>query len=182
MDERPHKAYALIVAAYLGLMGAVADRVRRDPTLLQEAPGTRDLFLLGLGSYQLSRFLTYDKVTSVFRLPFVEEGKGPVHPEGTREVAKGSGLRLAIGQLLTCSLCMSAWTGALNAYLFTLSPRLGRLFLLVLSASGISQMLHPLFELLSKSPGAVEAIEQGKKSEQGGDCRPAGDTLSPVTL
>ncbi len=101
MDERPHKSYALISAAYLALLAAVADRVRRDPTLVAEAPGSRDLFLLGLSSFTLTRFATYDKVTSFLRLPFVQEGEGPLHPEGTQEVARGSDLRLAIGQLFT---------------------------------------------------------------------------------
>lgn len=159
MQERPHAAYAAIVAIFAALFGLVAGRLRRDAAVLNETPPTRDLLLLGLASFQLSRLATYDKVTSVFRLPFVEEGKGPQHPEGTQELAKGEGLQLAIGQLVTCSPCMSAWTGALLAYLYVVSPRLGRLVLIVLSPSGMSQLLHPTFELLMKAPGAFEAAQ-----------------------
>ncbi len=101
MQDRPHGSYALITGAYAALLAAVAHRVQHDPKLLTEVPPLRDLFLLGLASYQLSRLAAYDKVTSVFRLPFVQEGKGPLHPEGTQEEAKGSGIQLAIGQLVT---------------------------------------------------------------------------------
>ncbi len=165
MAERPHAAYAVIAAAFAALFALVAGRLRRDPEMLTETPPARDVFLLGLASFQLSRVITYDKVTSTFRLPFVEEGKGPQHPEGTQEQAKGSGLQLAIGQLLTCSPCMSAWTGALLAYLYVLSPRLGRLVLLVLSASGMSQLIHPTFELLMKSGGLIEASQKAAERQ-----------------
>ncbi len=56
---------------------------------------------------------------------------------------------------------MSAWTGALNVYLYTLSPRVGRLVMLVLSATGAAQMLNPVFETLMKLPGAVEKQQEG---------------------
>ncbi len=160
MPERPHAAYAAIMGFFAVMFGLVAGRLRRDQAMLSETPPTRDLVLLGLASFQLSRLVTYDKVTSVFRLPFVEEGKGPQHPEGTQEQAKGDGLQLAIGQLLTCSPCMSSWAGAFLAYLYVTSPRLGRLVLLVLSASGMSQLLHPTFELLMKAPGAFGAAQK----------------------
>lgn len=165
MQDHPFKSYTLLMAAYAALFGAVASRLRRDPSLLAQTPPPRDLVLLGLASYQLSRLINYDKVTSPLREPFVDLDKGPLHPEGTRGEAKGSGLRLVIGQLMTCSLCMSAWTGAFNVYLLTLSPRLGRLFLLVVAASGASDMLNPLFELLMKSPGLVEKSEQVARQE-----------------
>lgn len=99
--SRPHGAYALIVAVYLALLGGVAARVRRTPELLTETPPPRELFLLGLATYRLSRLLTYDRVTSVLRLPVVEEGRGTQHLEGTQEQAKGTGLQLALGQLFT---------------------------------------------------------------------------------
>ncbi len=101
MKNRPHTAYAFIVAVYLALFGGVAARICRDPKILTETPAPRDLALLGIATYRLSRLLAFDRVTSVFRLPFVEEGKGTQHLEGTQEQAKGSGLQLALGQLFT---------------------------------------------------------------------------------
>jgi len=156
MQGRPHGSYALITGVYAALLGWAANRVSRDPELLIQSPPTRDLILLGLASFHLSRVVAYDKVTSVYRLPFVEEGKGPLHPEGTQEQARGSGMQLAIGQLLTCSPCLSAWAGALSVCLYTLSPRVGRLVMLVMAVSGMSQFLHPAFEAMMKLPGAVE--------------------------
>ena len=168
MDERPRRWHAAIMAVYAALFGAVANRISKDPELLAEAPPPRDRVLLGLASYQLSRLIAVDKVTSVFRQPFVEEGKGPLHPEGTREEATGSGRRLAIGQLLTCTLCMTAWAGAFNVYAYTLSPRLGRLFVLVVASTGMAQLLNPIFEALMKLPGVFEKQAGQQGGEQGG--------------
>jgi hypothetical protein len=163
MEDHPRKSYPFLMAAYASLFAIVASRLRRDPTLLAQTPAPRDLVLLGLASFQLTRLINYDKVTSPLRAPFVDLDKGPLHPEGTRGEAKGSGLQYSIGQLLTCSLCMSAWAGAFNVYLLTLAPRFGRLFLLIVASTGMSQMLNPLFELLMKVPGLVEKSEQVAK-------------------
>lgn len=59
------------------------------------------MLALGLATYRLSRLLTYERVTTVFRLPFVDPNRGPTRPEGTRGVPKGEGLQLALGQLFT---------------------------------------------------------------------------------
>lgn len=164
MQERPYTSYALLMAVYTALFGWVASRVGRSQAPA-EMPGPRDLFVLALASFQLSRLLTYDKVTSVIRAPFIESGQGPMHPEGTQEEATGSGLRLAIGQLFTCSPCMSAWAGALNTYALTLFPRTGRLYLLVLAATGMSTLLNPLFTWLTELSGLVKGKEDLQEQE-----------------
>ncbi|HEV2122629.1 MAG TPA: DUF1360 domain-containing protein, partial [Chloroflexota bacterium] len=74
------------------------------------------------------------------------------------------GIVQSVGELVTCPWCMSVWAGAFNVYLMTLFPRAGRLFLLVLSSSGISQLLDPIFPLLNYLSGYVhdkqEAMEK----------------------
>ncbi|MDP9372765.1 MAG: DUF1360 domain-containing protein [Chloroflexota bacterium] len=169
MEQRPHGAYALITGVYLAIFGAVAAAVGRNRKLSAETPPPRDLVLLGLATYRLTRILSADAVTSVVRQPFVEEGKGEEKIEGTQEQPKGSGLQRAIGQLVTCPWCTSAWAGAFNVYLFTLFPRIGRLLLLSLASSGIANLLDPVFPLLNYLSGWVQNKQQGQGQGQGGN-------------
>jgi hypothetical protein len=62
----------------------------------------------------------------------------------------------AAGELVTCPWCTSVWAAAFNVYLLTLFPRVGRLFLMILSSSGISQLLDPVFPLLNYLSGYTE--------------------------
>ncbi len=61
---------------------------------------------------------------------------------------------------------MSAWSGAFNVYIFTLFPRIGRLFLLTLAASGISEILDPIFPLLNYLSGYLQGKQQAQKADK----------------
>ena len=85
----------------------------------------RDIALLGIGTFKLSRLITKDKVTSWLRSPFTRyEGTG--RPSEVKEKPRGKGLQNAIGQLLTCPYCVGQWiaTALLAAYLW--QPRATR--------------------------------------------------------
>lgn len=155
MEQRPQKSYALIIAAYLSLFGMVAAMVSRNGRHRNETPPVRDIALIGIATYRLSRLISYDRVTSVLRRPFVEEGRGEESLEGTKQQPKGIGLQRALGELLTCSWCTSIWSGTFNVAAYTIFPRVGRLFLMVLAASGISEILDPIFPLLNYLAGYI---------------------------
>jgi hypothetical protein len=121
--------------------------------------------MIGVATYRLSRLITHDRVTSVFRLPFVEEGKGYEQIEGTQEQPKGRGLQLALGQLLNCSWCASMWAGTFNVSAYTLFPGAGRMFLMILMASGVAEFLDPLFPLLNFLAGYIRAKQQALEQE-----------------
>jgi hypothetical protein len=162
----PHSAYALIIASYLTFFSLVAALAGRKRRLSAEFPPGRDLLIIGLATFRLSRLVAHDRVTSVLRLPFVEEGKGEEQIEGTKEQPKGRGLQLAVGQLLNCSWCASIWAGTFNVGVYTLFPRLGRLFLLVLSSSGIAEMLDPIFPMLNYLSGYIQEKQKVLKGEE----------------
>ena len=98
---RPYTAYALVIAGYWTLFGAFVALILRSSKPITQLFSWVDLATLSLATFRLSRMATYDRVTTVLRLPFVDPDKGPVQPEGTRGMPRGSGLRLAIGQLFT---------------------------------------------------------------------------------
>jgi hypothetical protein len=153
VEQRSKKSYALIIGTYLTFFAMVAAMTSRNGRRLKETPPARDIALIGIATYRLSRLVTYDRVTSVLRQPFVEEGRGEENLEGTIQRPKGTGLQRALGELLTCSWCASVWSGTINVAAYTLFPRVGRMFLMVLAASGISEILDPVFPLLNYLAG-----------------------------
>lgn len=157
MKDSPKGGYAVIMAIFLTAFGAVAASLRRNPATLASTPPARDIALLGIATFRLSRLLTADRVTSVLRAPVVEEGVGEAQLEGVVQKPKQEGgMVQAVGELLTCPWCVSVWAAAFNVYLMTLFPRLGRLFLLILSSSGISELLDPVFPLLNYLSGYTQ--------------------------
>ena len=94
--ERPLAAYAALMGLYtLAFVGPLAVAAKRDA--LPKRPTIRDLALLGVGTFKLSRLLTTDAVTGLIRAPFVRyEGmEGVTSP---KESPRGTGLRQRTGQ------------------------------------------------------------------------------------
>lgn len=157
MKDAPRGGYAMIMAIFFTVFAAVASTLRRNPSVLSTTPPARDIALLGIATFRLSRLLTADRVTSILRRPVVEEGVGEEQIEGVvQKPREEGGIVQAVGELVTCPWCISVWAAAFNVYLLTLFPRLGRLFLLIMSSSGISQLLDPVFPLLNYLSGYTE--------------------------
>ncbi|MFE2437691.1 DUF1360 domain-containing protein, partial [Streptomyces sp. NPDC059409] len=67
--------------------------------------------LLGTATFKASRLLTKDKVTSFLRAPFTSrEGEGSANE--VMDAGRGTGLRRAIGDLVSCPFCTSSPTAA----------------------------------------------------------------------
>ncbi|HYI16022.1 MAG TPA: DUF1360 domain-containing protein, partial [Thermomicrobiales bacterium] len=59
------------------------------------------------------------------------------------------GIRLAIGELLTCPYCVGQWVAAFIGYGAVLFPRQTRFVASVFSIVAISDLLNDLFNLLT---------------------------------
>jgi hypothetical protein len=84
------------------------------------------------------------------REPFVEE-----HPEGRRP--KGSGLRYAVGELLTCTRCVGVWSALGLTALRVTRPREARVVTTVLGASAINDVAQAGFTWLCARANAPVA-------------------------
>jgi len=84
------------------------------------------------------------------REPFLEE-----RPDGERR-PKGRRLRYAVGELLTCTRCMGAWSALGLVTLRVHSPAAGRTVSTVLAASAGNDMLQALFSYLCASETATQ--------------------------
>lgn len=141
-EERPpFAAYATFAAVFHGAMAAAVAAAKRSGRDLPERVDARDVVLIGTASYQLSRLVSKKKITAFVRAPFTElEGKGG--PAEVEEKARGSGLRRAVGELLTCPYCLGLWaSGGFHAGLL-FAPRTTRFTASVLSAMAISDFLQ----------------------------------------
>jgi hypothetical protein len=141
LSDSPTKPvdYAALSAGYGALLGAllVASRDRGDlPVRQAELPG------LGLATFALSKLVAKEKVESWVREPFVEEtSAGERRPKGTR-------LRYATGELLTCTRCVGAWSALGLVALRVARPRESRVLTAVLGASAINDFLQTGFTRL----------------------------------
>ncbi|HEX4717248.1 MAG TPA: DUF1360 domain-containing protein [Thermoleophilaceae bacterium] len=121
-EAKPLGGYALLATAFnAGLAGALYAR-RED---LPERISAADLALLTVGTHKLSRLIAKDKVTSPLRAPFAryEEDAGPSE---VSEAPRGTGLRRAIGELITCPFCIGQWIAAAGLFGLLLAPRTTR--------------------------------------------------------
>jgi hypothetical protein len=128
---------------------ALAFAARRwSATLPRPKPG--DAALLGLATFKLSRLLTKEKVTQPIREPFVEGSEPGEGSEVNCEPA-GSGVRRAVGELLTCPFCVSVWVATALTAAFAIAPRAVRLFSTGLAAVVVADSSQYAYSGLRKA-------------------------------
>jgi hypothetical protein len=140
--ERSHTEavdYAVINAVYAGLFAGVIyltrERARKDPIELKE------LVPLSAATFALAKVVAKEKVGTWVREPFVEHVDGTPKPEGRR-------LQRAIGELVTCTRCVGAWSALGVVGLRLAYPDQGRNVANVLAASGANDWLQAGFKAL----------------------------------
>lgn len=144
-EHRPLGSYAAITGVFGGVFGGLlAVGVARGR--LPERLGAGDLLLAGLATHKLSRLIGKDKVTSFLRAPFARYD-GPAGPGEVSESPRGRGMRLAIGELVTCPYCLGQWVAAGMVGGLAVAPRPTRLVAGTYAVLGISDFLQIAFKL-----------------------------------
>jgi hypothetical protein len=147
----PYRAYAAIMATYLGALAAAGSLARllgRDPREVRAL----DLVVLGAATFKASRTISRDEVTSFVREPFVE---GQAHEGSERPVETGD-MRQAVGELITCSRCIGTWVAAGLGATQILAPRFGRLLTWTLATAGVNDWLQAGFAALTSKANEIE--------------------------
>ena len=151
-EQPPYRAYATIVGTFLAGLGAVSGiAATRGRPHYRMAP--IDLALLGLATFKASRTVARDKVTSFVREPFVE---GDAYDGEDEEPTHDTGMKQALGELVTCTRCIGTWIGASLASIQILAPRTGRLLTSVLAAGAVNDFLLAGFAALTSKANEVE--------------------------
>ena len=146
--ERPIGGYAVLLSAYGALVGLLAWVARRRKASWQPTPV--DVVELGIATHKLSRLITKDTVTAIVRAPFTtfEEpsGDGEVHEE-----VRGTGLRHAAGELVTCPFCIAVWVATALAFGMLIVPRFTRVVLAILCAVAGSDYLQLTYAIAQRA-------------------------------
>jgi hypothetical protein len=140
-EERPTEPvdYAAINAVYGALMTALVlttrERAREEPI------SGRELLPIAAATFALSKVIAREKIGSWMREPFVDYPTGERRPRGRR-------LQRAVGELVTCTRCVGAWSALGIVGLRLASPDSGRIVTNVLAASAANDWLQSGFKLL----------------------------------
>lgn len=144
-DVQPLGPYLGLAAIFnLSFAGfLLASRSAKRP--LPEQLTVRDLALLGVATYKMSRLISRDQVTAFLRAPFVKY-KEPGLTSEVEEEPRGTGWQRALGNLLTCPYCVGQWVVAGFAYSLVFAPRTTRFIEGVLTAYALSDFLGLVYE------------------------------------
>jgi hypothetical protein len=148
--ERPLGSYAVLSAVFLSAAGGFAAWLARSGRDLPERVSVADMALLAVATQKASRLLTKDRVTAAVRAPFThfQEDGGPSEVE---ERARGTGLRRAVGELLTCPFCLSLWIAAAFTAALIVAPRQTRWLASVLVTVAGSDALQIAYVRLERT-------------------------------
>jgi hypothetical protein len=140
--------YAALNAVYGALVVAllVGARYRDDS---DAAIPVRELVPLSAATFALSKVIAREKIGTWVREPFVEQDGGQRRPRGRR-------LRRAVGELVTCTRCVGAWSALGIVGLRVADPRSGRIVANVLAASAVNDWLQAAFKLLTAEVNNIE--------------------------
>ena len=107
-----------------------------------------DFVLLGFSTLRLGRLVAHDLVTEPYRAPFTETVPDQ-YGTGETVVPKRSGWRRAIGELISCPICSGTWAAAAMVYALQIAPHPTRLFMAIMGAVGVGEILNALTEAMS---------------------------------
>ncbi len=174
MNDKPVEPvdYAALNLAWGGLTLAVLAAARASGA--QPPPG-RELPLLGLASFTVAKALAKEKVGVWVREPLVEERDGDRRPKGTR-------LRYALGELVSCTRCLGTWSSLGVVGLRVLRPTEGRIVATVLASAAVNDWLQSGFSSLTAvtnicqreqeaprtAPPLERLVEQARRRATGG--------------
>ena len=153
--------YAALSAGYGALLGALV-LVARDHGQAPVRPG--ELPVLGLATFSLAKLVAKEKVDSWVREPFLEErDDGERRPKGTR-------LRYAVGELLSCTRCVGTWSAMGLVGLRLLRPKEAQVVLPVLATAAVNDWLQTGFTTLCAGANVAQR-EAGAPTREAGQQR-----------
>lgn len=141
-EERPLAAYAMLTGIYNASFAALLLVARSRRATVAPPVGLGDMAMMGVATHKLARLITKDFVTSFLRAPFTRyEGHGTAHAE-VEESARGTGIRRALGELLTCPYCVAQWVAPALWFGSLLAPAPTRLATRVFTTVAVADVLH----------------------------------------
>ncbi|MEA2387184.1 MAG: hypothetical protein QOJ22_1358 [Thermoleophilaceae bacterium] len=137
-SPEPHE-YAALNAVFAALLAGVVVAAR-ERTSERDPLTSRDLAVTGAATFALSKVIARERIGMWVREPFVDEENGRTPRSGK--------FRRAVGELVTCTRCVGAWSALGLVGLRLTSPPTGRVVNDVLAVSAMNDWLQAAFKLL----------------------------------
>lgn len=131
--------YAALNATLAALIAGIVV-ISRERGAKTDPIGGMELIPLSAAAFSISKAIAREKVGSWVREPFVDEEDGQ-RPQGRR-------MRRAVGELVTCTRCMGAWSAAGVVGLRLASPQTGRIVTSVFAVSAANDFMQAGFKWL----------------------------------
>jgi hypothetical protein len=148
--ERPLGSFVIIMGAYgaavTGMAAFLVGRGRGLPDRLAWS----DLALLAVATHKVSRQLAKDPVTSPLRAPFTRFA-GPSAEAELAEEVRGTGMRKALGELVSCPFCLGQWVATIGVFGLITVPRVTRATASVFTVLTASDVLQYAYARLQES-------------------------------
>jgi hypothetical protein len=153
-DDRPTEPidYGALNAAFAVLLGALAMASRGHPERVRAALEPRELPLVVGATFAVSKAVARERIGVWVRDPFVENA------HGGRRQPRGRRLRHAMGELLTCTRCVGAWSALGVVAMRIAAPEAGRLATGVLATSAANDLTQAAFRFLCEAANAGERV------------------------
>jgi hypothetical protein len=140
-EPRPQD-YAALNLVHSGLLAATALVAHRRGRAAP--PSVTDMAQLSLAAFSIAKAVSREKIGTWVRDPFVADDDGEIIPVA-------GGLRGAVGELVTCSRCVGAWSALSLVALRTASPAAGQIATTVFATAGANDFLQAGFRLVCNS-------------------------------
>jgi hypothetical protein len=153
--------YALLEGAFLTCFTGVVVLARKREGRDALAIAPTELPVMAMAVFALADVLAKEKVSTWIREPFVVESID--HRPG---MPQGSGVRYAIGEMLTCTRCVGTWSALGLVGLRTVSPIAGRAANVILALTGANDILQSGFRLLvERANRAILETDVARRTE-----------------
>lgn len=139
--DRPLGSFSALQGLYAGAVAAGAGAAHVLGRRLPERLESRDLALLSVATHKIARLIAKDPVTSPLRAPFTKFQGTSGEAELAEEV-RGTGVRKAVGELVTCPFCVGQWVATGLAFGYVLAPRATRWTASVFTALTVADFLQ----------------------------------------
>jgi hypothetical protein len=139
--------YATLNVVYGALLAGLIVATRKRAQSQEPIPAI-ELVPISAATFALAKVIAREKIGSWVREPFVEE-------DSTQSRPRGRGLRRAVGELVTCTRCVGAWSALGVVGLRVVEPRSGRIVTNVLAASAANDWLQAAFKMLTSETNVV---------------------------
>lgn len=164
--QKEYIAKVILTTVFLaGFAAFTAWMLIYGPGLAGFQPTWMELFLLSFATYRLGRMIAYDRVMEPFRAFFTTTVPDPTGA-GESVNPRGVGFQQSIGQLICCPICAGTWVAALLTYTLILFPGPARVFLTLIAAVAVAELLGAITEAASWGGQYARTLSGAKNIER----------------